>query len=64
MQITTEQIELMAYRLIRIATRSFDSELSHEDLGMYVRGVVDLQTELYEENPLGRMRGDTDADSN
>lgn len=63
MQIISEQIQLIAYRLIRIAARRFDSEMTNEDLGMYVRGVVDLQTELYEDNPLGRMRGDTDADS-
>ena len=62
MQITNEQIQLMAYRLIRIAARRFDSEITHENLGMYVRGVVDLQTELYGEE-FGRVRGDTDANS-
>ena len=56
---TNEQIQLMAYRLIRIATRRFDSKMTNEDLGMYVRGVVDLQTELYDEES-DRVRGDTD----
>ena len=63
MQITNEQIQLMAYRLIRIAARRFDSEMTHENLGMYARGVVDLQTELYDEE-FDRVRGDTDADTN
>ena len=40
-------IELAAYRLIRIETRRFDRESSDTELGNYVRGVVDLQTEIY-----------------
>ena len=62
MKLIDEQIQLIAYRLIRIAARRFDSEMTHENLGMYVRGVVDLQTELYDEE-FDRVRGDTD-DSN
>lgn len=40
-------IELAAYRLIRIEARRFDRESSDAELGNYVRGVVDLQTEIY-----------------
>ena len=42
-------IQLEAYRLIRIAARDFDGP-SDEILGAYVRGIVDLQTELYRVN--------------
>ena len=40
-------VELAAYRLIRIETKRFDRESSDAELGNYVRGVVDLQTEIY-----------------
>lgn len=66
MQITSEQVQLIAYRLIRIASRSFDNEMSAEDLGYYVRGVVDLQSELYEKGNLQSelcKKGNIDADS-
>lgn len=43
-----EEIELMAYRLIRIETRRFDNDRENvSELGKYVQGVVDLQTEIY-----------------
>lgn len=48
--------EEIAYRLIRIKARALidpfsDSEgrMTNEQLGSYVRGIVDLQTALYEE---------------
>lgn len=48
--------EEIAYRLIRIKARELvvvfgdsDGRMTNEQLGCYVRGVVDLQTELYEE---------------
>ena len=44
---TEEQIERMAYRLIRIEVRRFDRKTSDSELANYVRGVVDMQTELY-----------------
>lgn len=48
-------IEEEAYRLIRIKAREFDvfrntdERMTNEQLGCYVRGIVDLQTELYGE---------------
>lgn len=44
------KIQLEAYRLIRKTARDFVNPLSDEILGSYVRGVVDLQTELYKLN--------------
>ena len=49
MQITEEMLEREAYRLIRIEARRFDRTITDSELGNYVRGVVDLQTELYGE---------------
>lgn len=42
--------EQMAYRLIRREVRRFDRETTDSELANYVRGVVDMQTELYEES--------------
>lgn len=44
---TEEQNERMAYRLIRREVRRFDRKTSDSELANYVRGVVDMQTELY-----------------
>lgn len=44
---TTEELQLMAYGLIRAEVRRFHRETSDSELGNYVRGVVDMQTELY-----------------
>jgi len=48
--------EEIAYRLIRIKARELvhvignsDGRMTNEQLGCYIRGIVDLQTELYEE---------------
>ena len=41
-------IQLEAYRLIRIKARDMVHPVDDETLGSYVRGVVDLQTELYD----------------
>ena len=49
MGITEEEIERMAYRLIRKEVRRFDRTTTDSELANYVRGVVDLQTELYGE---------------
>lgn len=49
MQITEEMLEREAYRLIRIEARRFDRTTTDSELGNYVRGIVDLQTELYGE---------------
>ena len=43
-----EQItELEAYRLIRRKARNMLEPVDDATLGAYVRGIVDLQTELY-----------------
>lgn len=44
---TTEELQLMAYGLIRTEVRRFNRETSDSELGNYVRGVIDMQTELY-----------------
>ena len=49
MQITEEMLEREAYRLIRIEVRRFDRNTTDSELGNYVRGVVELQTQLYGE---------------
>ena len=41
-------IQLEAYRLIRKKARDIVEPVDDATLGSYVRGVVDLQTELYE----------------
>lgn len=41
--------ERMAYRLIRREVRRFDRETTDSELANYVRGVVDMQSELYKE---------------
>lgn len=46
-EIDERTVELAAYRLIRRETRRFDRESTDAELGNYVRGVVDLQTEIY-----------------
>jgi len=47
MNLTEEEIELMAYRLIRIEARRFDRDTSDSEFANYVRGIVDMQTEIY-----------------
>ena len=49
MKITEEMLEREAYRLIRIEVRRFDRNTTDSELGNYVRGVVELQTQLYGE---------------
>ena len=44
---TDEMIVSEAYRLIRQKARDIVNPVSDEALGTYVRGVVDLQTELW-----------------
>ena len=44
---TVEQIELIAYKLIRREVNKFDRTTTDSELGNYVRGVVQMQTELY-----------------
>ena len=42
-----QTIQLEAYRLIRQKARNMVEPVDDATLGSYVRGVVDLQTELY-----------------
>jgi len=56
MNLTEEEIELMAYRLIRIEARRFDRDTSDWEFANYVRGVVDMQTEIYVK--LSELKGD------
>ena len=44
---TIDELQLEAFRLIRKEARRFDRETNDSELGNYVRGVVDLQTEIY-----------------
>ena len=45
--ITEEQRELVAYKLIRREVRRFDRHNSDAELANYVRGIVDMQTEMF-----------------
>ena len=49
MRMNEDEIERLAYRLIRREVRKFDRTTTDGELANYVRGVVDLQTELYGE---------------
>lgn len=63
MRMNEEAIERMAYRLIRREIRRFDRTTTDSEVANYVRGVVDLQTQLYEE--LNKAESEVqDADSN
>lgn len=44
---TIDELQLEAFRLIRRELRRFDRETNDSELGNYVRGVVDLETEIY-----------------
>lgn len=48
-----QELELIAYRLIRIACRRFDRTTTDSELANYIKGIVDLQTEIYSETPKG-----------
>lgn len=45
---TIEEIELEAFRQIRRKFTYFEADSSLEELAGYVKGVVDLETGLYE----------------
>lgn len=45
--ITNEKLIITAYDVIRRETRRYDRKSNDAELGNYVKGVVDLQTELY-----------------
>lgn len=56
--LTDRDIIYEAYRLIRRKTRDALNPLSDDELGSYVRGVVDLQTQLYEISCMKENRND------
>lgn len=39
-------VEKIAYELIRKKARDYLQDVSNEDLGLYVRGVVDMQMDI------------------
>ena len=45
--ITSENLIITAYNVIRREIRRYDRKSNDAELGNYVKGVVDLQTELY-----------------
>lgn len=45
--ITDEKLVITAYDVIRRETRRYNRESNDAELGNYVKGIVDLQTELY-----------------
>ena len=45
--ITDEKLAITSYDVIRRETRRYDRKSNDAELGNYVKGVVDLQTELY-----------------
>jgi len=47
--ITNENLVITAYDVIRRETRRYNRESNDAELGNYVKGVVDLQTELYKD---------------
>lgn len=42
-----EKVELEAFRLIRIKINDFEDESSNDEIAGYVKGVVDLETQMY-----------------
>lgn len=48
--LTETRNEEIAYRLIRIKARDSVNPCTDQELGQYVRGVVDMQTEIYSES--------------
>lgn len=60
MQINEAMLEKEAYRLIRIEARRLDRTTTDSELGNYVRGVVDLQTQLYGE--LNKVESDVESE--
>lgn len=53
---TNNDLILEAYRLIRIKARDITKPVSDEELGQYARGVIDLQSELYDKMTYGSVR--------
>lgn len=48
-----DELELIAYRLIRRACRRFDRTTTDSELANYIKGIVDLQTEIYSDTLKG-----------
>lgn len=46
---TIDELQLEAFRVIRREARRFDRETNDSELGNYVKGVVDLETQIFEQ---------------
>ena len=44
---TIDELQLEAFRLIRKEARRLDRKTNDSELGNYVKGVIDLETEIY-----------------
>ena len=44
---TQEELQLIAYKLIRSKANDDINYMTNTELGIYVRGIVDMQSELY-----------------
>jgi hypothetical protein len=42
-----DDVKILGFDLIRRKARDYDNPVSDETLGAYVRGIVDLETEIY-----------------
>ena len=43
----TKQLQLLAFMQIRRKLNNFEDKLSNDEIAGYVKGVVDLDTEMY-----------------
>ena len=43
----TKQLQLLAFMQIRRKLNNFEDKLSNDEIAGYVKGVVDLETEMY-----------------
>ena len=56
MTLEMKDIELLAYNVIRRKTNNILNPISNEELGSFVRGVVDLESEIYKEEGIKNQK--------
>jgi len=56
MTLEMKDIELLAYNVIRRKTSNILNPASNEELGSFVRGVVDLESEIYKEERIKNQK--------
>ena len=56
MTLEMKDIELLAYNVIRRKTSNILNPVSNEELGSFVRGVVDLESEIYKEEGIKNQK--------